>query len=310
MIVAVNPNTAIDRVLFVPRFELGKTIRATQVVGGMGGKANDAAWILGELGYRPLVLGFAAGDSGRTMQHMLEARGVTVDFTWVGGTTRLNTVIVSRQEGAQTTITAEGLDVSAGHLDDLCGRYARALEEAQCVIIGGSLPKGVPPAFYAELIGQARTRGTPVVFDASGPGLRAGVGAAPTLVKPNRDELEALAGRALLTRADMLAAARDLLARGIEVVVATLGGEGALAVMADRAYHIPPIPVRVVNAAGAGDGVLAGAAVALAEGRPIEEGLRLGFAAATAVLLTPGTADCRREDVERFAPQVRLVPLD
>ncbi|MCZ7543052.1 MAG: PfkB family carbohydrate kinase [Anaerolineae bacterium] len=73
---------------------------------------------------------------------------------------------------------------------------------------------------------------------------------------------------------------------------------------------MPPVPVEVVNPAGAGDAVLAGMAAALAQGKPFEEGLRLAFAAAAAVCLTPGTADCRREDVERLLPQVQLIPLD
>ncbi len=308
-ILAVNPNTAIDRVLFVPRVEWNRTLRATASVWGMAGKASDAAWILGELGYPSLLLGFAAGEAGRTMQHMLEARGVRTDFTWTGGSTRVNTVIIGQQDGTHTTITAEGLEVAPAHVDDLRARYARALDAATCVILAGRMPDGVDAALNVALINQARAKGLPMIYDASGEALTTGLKAAPTMVKPNRDELEALAGRALPTRGDVLAAARDVLARGVEIVVATLGGEGALAVMADRAYHIPPIPVAVVNPAGAGDAVLAGMAAALSEGKPAEDGLRLAFAAATAVCLTPGTADCRRADVERFLPQVQLNPV-
>jgi fructose-1-phosphate kinase PfkB-like protein len=51
---------------------------------------------------------------------------------------------------------------------------------------------------------------------------------------------------------------------------------------------------------------LAGLAFAYAHHKPIEEGLRLGFAAAAAVCLTPATADCRRQDVERLLPDIRL----
>ena len=309
MILAVNPNTGIDRVLFVPRVAWNRTLRATQSAWGLAGKASDAAWVLGELGYHPLVLGFAAGDAGRRVQEMLQARGARTDFTWVGGTSRVNIVIVGQEDGTHTTITAEGLEVTPAHVDDLRTRYGCALDASQCVILAGKLPDGVETALDAELIGAARARGIPVVYDASGAELAAGLEAGPTLVKPNREELEALVGRALPAQADVLAAARDILARGVEVVVATLGGEGALAVMADRAYHIPPVPVEVVNPAGAGDAVLAGMAAAFAEGKPVEDGLRLGFAAAAAVLLTPATADCRRDDVMRLLPQVQLIPV-
>ena len=78
--------------------------------------------------------------------------------------------------------------------------------------------------------------------------------------------------------------------------------------MPDRAYRFSALRVKVVNTAGAGDGILAGLAAAMHQGKPIEEGIRLGIAAASAVLLTPGTADCRRSDVDRLLNQVELVP--
>jgi len=81
-------------------------------------------------------------------------------------------------------------------------------------------------------------------------------------------------------------------------------------VLPDRAYRIPPLKVDVVSPAGSGDAVLAGLAGSIYRGQPIEEGLRLGFAAATAVVLLPGTADCRRNDVERFLPQIELIPYE
>ena len=87
-----------------------------------------------------------------------------------------------------------------------------------------------------------------------------------------------------------------------------MGKDGALAVLKDRSYRIPPIPIAVSSPAGAGDAVLAGLAHALHFGRPLEEGLRLGIAAATAVCLQPATAAYELADMQRFLPQVELIP--
>jgi 6-phosphofructokinase 2 len=65
---------------------------------------------------------------------------------------------------------------------------------------------------------------------------------------------------------------------------------------------------KVVSTAGAGDGVLAGIGYALAYRKPMEEGLKLGFAAAGAVIMTPGTADCQKQDVEKILPTIQLIP--
>src|SRR3972149_4261806 len=95
---------------------------------------------------------------------------------------------------------------------------------------------------------------------------------------------------------------------GISLVV-PLGAEGAIALFGDTHYWIPPLSVDVVSAAGAGDAVLAGLAVANTQNLPIEDGLRLGFAFAASVLRTLATADYNPDDVTDFLPLIKLVPI-
>jgi 1-phosphofructokinase family hexose kinase len=306
MIVTVTVNTGVDRVLFVPSFKLNSTMRAGQSVLSMGGKATDAAWILGELGFPARALGFAAGLTGQQMVAMLEAKGVQPDFILVGGETRTNTVTVVQDTGDSFTITTSTLHVEPAHIEALRARYIDALANAGCVVIGGSLPAGVSPLLYRDFVRQAEGQGIPVILDAVGEPLGAGLAGKPHFIKPNRDELASFAGRAIEGLADAHAVGREIQTRyGVSPII-TLGGAGALAVLPERTLFIPPLRVEVVNAAGSGDAVVAGLAWALAENQPVEEGLRLGFAAAAAVTLTPGTADCRRADVERLKPLVEL----
>ena len=309
MIVTLTPNTALDYTLVVPRLALNTTLRASEHTWGMGGKAADAAWILGKLGRPVLALGFAAGGNGERMADLLRAHGVTTDFVPVDGETRLNVVLVTADGSGQTTYTVPGLRVAAEHLAQLEQRYTTALDEATCVVLGGSLPTGVPADFYAEAIRQARARGLPVIFDASGPALRAGLAGRPSLIKPNRDELCELLGSDALATHDIPAAARRLQhEHGCDVVV-TLGADGALAVLGERAYHVPVLKVPVASTAGAGDGVLAGLALALSQGLPLEDGLRHGTALAGAIVQTLATADFRVEDYEALLPRVELTAL-
>ncbi len=72
---------------------------------------------------------------------------------------------------------------------------------------------------------------------------------------------------------------------------------------------VQPLSVPVVSAAGAGDGVLAGMALALSRGEPPISGLRYGFALAGAVLQTLATADFNIEDYEALLPQICIQPL-
>jgi 1-phosphofructokinase family hexose kinase len=308
MIVTVNPNTCIDRTLVVPEFVLNKTIRASQFALGMGGKAADASWILGEYGIPNLALGFAAGTSGKQMEQMLKDRGVETDFTWAEGETRVHTIIVMEDGSGQSTFAVPTLVVRQPHIQDLVNRFTRALEKATCVVLGGTLPPDVPVDLYTRLVTQAREHGIAVALDASGPCLLSGLQGRPTVIKPNRVELEELAGRKLTSLAEIHATGLEIQARYGCSLAITLGEEGTLAILPEKTYRIPVLPVKVVSTAGAGDGVLAGMAAALDAGWPLEEGLRLGTAMAGAVCMQLATADCRKVDIDNLLPQVQLLP--
>jgi fructose-1-phosphate kinase PfkB-like protein len=186
--------------------------------------------------------------------------------------------------------------------------------------VGGTLPRGVSSDFFANVIQMARERDIPVIFDSSGPHLRIGLEAHPTVIKHNLTELVDLSGEVFNAdpgncfmdpkhKQGIYSMARRVQSQyGVSLVV-TLGSEGAMALFGDTHYWIPSLGVDVVSAAGAGDAVLAGLAIAYAQHLPIEDGLRLGFALATSVLLTLATADYHPEDARGFLPLVELQPL-
>lgn len=309
MIVSLTPNTTLDLTVFVPALVTNTTIRASRTYHSMGGKPTDAAWILGRMGLGSLALGLAAGAVGEKVKAMLAEFGVTTDFIEVGGETRINTVIIDEASGEHTTITTASMIVEPPHVEALLARYKAALPSASVVVTGGSLPPGMSPGFYVDAIELARAHDVPVIFDAAEPNLSAGLEARPTLIKPNEHELSALVGRKLRTDRELYEAGGEILERYGTQVVITMGKDGALALLKDRSYRIPPIAVEVSSPAGAGDAVLAGLAQALHHNTRLEEGLRLGIAAAAAVCLQPGTAAYDVADLERFLPQVELIPF-
>ncbi len=308
MIISLTPNTTIDLTVFVPKLIPDTTLRASRTVYSLGGKPTDASWILGRMGVPSLALGLAAGSVGDKVKAMLETDGVCTDFVSATGETRINTVIIDETTGEHTTITSASMYVKPRHLGALRERYADALKTASVVITGGSLPPGMEPAFYADAINMARERGIPVIFDASQPNLEVGLRAKPNFIKPNHHELSALVGHQLESTAALYAAGSDILARYDTEVVISRGKDGVLAVLRAGSYRIPAITVAVSSPAGAGDALLAGLAHAIHQGGAIEDGLRLGVAAATAVCLQPGTAAYELAVMRRFLPQVELIP--
>ena len=308
MIVTLTPNTAIDLIVTIPKFTPDRTIRSTHTSYSMGGKPTDASWILGRMGVSSRALGLSAGAIGVKVNTMLNAFGVITDFVEAEGETRINTVILDEASREQTTITTASMAVNETHLEELRIKARDALQTATVLIIGGSLPTGVSSEFYREMIQLAHEHHVPVIFDASEPHLGIGLQAKPTFIKPNQYELSALVGRDISTIEEAYQVGQDILQQYGTQSVITLGGEGALAILKDRAYRIPPIKVDVKSAAGAGDAVLAGLAHAIHHGQAIEEGLKLGIATATAVCLQTGTAAYDVADMERLLPHVELNP--
>ena len=96
---------------------------------------------------------------------------------------------------------------------------------------------------------------------------------------PNETELESLSGGPI---SDVIDAAQSLMTRDDQTVIVTMGAQGAQIVSKNRTALLPTFKVNVVDTTGAGDAFNAALAVALAEGKALEDAVR--FANATAAL--------------------------
>lgn len=309
MILTVTPNSAIDWTVFLPHFRWSGPLRADKAVWGMAGKPTGAAWILGELGVDTTAMGFAAGTYGEKMIELLEGKNVETDFIWVSGETRLNVHVVDLETGGQTLLEVDTLEVTSTHVERFMKRFHKELSQAKALVTGSSLPACLDLDFFREIITAAKEKSVPVVLDSSSPHLAYALLAGPDVIKSNRAELSGVVGQDIITIEDAYRAARTILDEYGPQVVVTLDDEGVLAVLKETTYHIPAPEVEVIEStAGAGDGVLAGIVYALANRLSLEEGIRLGTAAAGAVTMTPAAADCRKEDIEHLLPSIELIP--
>lgn len=329
MIFTVTPNTALDRVLFLDRLTPGRRNPVRRAVDAMGGKGTDVSLILAGLGTPSVATGFIGGETGARIEAWLRDAGVTTDFIPVSGESRLNTVLIEREGDVHTTLCAEGLRVTPEDVARLSETVLSKGTAGDILIIAGSLPDGVGTELYASWIREFRARGIRVILDGSGPSLIAGALALPWGLKPNREELATLAelsgsgsdtptmkSETTEERAESspvaatAALAREWVARGVGLVVASMGADGAIAAGADGTWFAPPLAIPVVNPAGAGDGMVSAIALAAEAGTPMPEMLRSAVALASAIVMTEGTAECRRGDYERLLGQVEVVSLD
>jgi 1-phosphofructokinase len=176
-------------------------------------------------------------------------------------------------------------------------------------VLAGSLPPGVEPGIYRELITTLRARGVRTVLDSSGEALREALGAAPDIIKPNVHELETLLARSLPSEADVVAAARELVAGGVKLVVVSRGAEGACFVTADRAVVARPPAVVVRSTVGAGDAMVAGIVAAQILRLALPECARLATAFSLSALTRTDDTPDSPASVEAFLGQVQVAAL-
>jgi len=313
-VLTVTLNPAIDETVLLERLRPGHVHRALGVRFNAGGKGVNVASCLADWGGDVTATGILGADNAAAFETLFTAKGIADGFLRAPGETRTN--IKLSHDGDTTDINLPGLSVSVELAAAAADRAEALAGPGTLALLAGSLPEGLGDTFYASLTTRLAARGALVLLDTSGAPLKAAL-AGPVLpyaLKPNRAELEGFAGTSLTSDAALLAAARGLIARGVTLVVVSLGAEGALFVTRDAALRAALPALRVASTVGAGDAMVAGLIAGLREhgGLQEERGLdrlaRLSTAFAAGKLSRPGPNLPPRADVEALAAHVQLQP--
>ena len=305
MILVINLNASLDKRYELVDFAKGKIVRAKSVDNTPGGKGIHVANVDTILGEDTVVTGFLGGKTGEFVAGRLYDYGISGDFVNVAGETRSCLAILT-EDGAQTEILEPGPEVSSVELKKFREKYTELLGNADIVVASGSVPRGVPIDFYADLIEEAHAAGKKFLLDTSGDLLARGIEAQPDFIKPNRDEIEALRGYRLQSEADVVREIRHFLEGGIEIAAISLGSEGSLVGVGDEIYRVKVPAIDCQNPVGSGDSYVAGIAAGLSRNLPIEDTLRLGAACGTANALEAESGFVRKQIVEELMPRIDI----
>ncbi len=296
MIVTLTANPSADRaVRLADALAPGEVQRALSSREDAGGKGVNVSRVVASAGAPTrAVVPVGAHDPYRLL---LEDTGVDVRIVPVAGRARANLTITD-PAGVTTKLNLPGAELTADEAEALTAAVVAASEGATWLVLAGSLPPGLAPTFYADLIAAVRGRwgasAPRIAVDASGPALAAVVdGARPDLIKPNELELAELVGEGDLDDVDILAeAARRaaaLVPDRVASALVTLGADGALLFAADGAWLGRAPKIQVASTVGAGDSSLAGYLLADLEGASAPERLARSIAYGAAAATLPGT---------------------
>ncbi len=270
-----------------------------------GGGGINVSRAMRFLGGQSSAVYAAGGHNGAMLTQLLRDEGIDNHPVEIAGITRENVVVYEESTGLQYRFTMPGPALSAEEWI-ACLEALFNLNPAY-IVASGSLPPGVPLEIYGEITRYAREYGIRVILDTAGDALNRAVGKGVYLLKPNLRELALFAGEATSSEAEIRAAGQRLIAEGLaEVMVVSLGAAGAaLITSVDCVFLRAPI-VPIQSKVGAGDSMVAGIVMGLAQGFELVDAARLGVAAGSAAVMTAGTALCRADDAWRLYDEVSL----
>lgn len=248
-----------------------------------GGKSVNVARWLRHLGAKAKLLVPLGGATGTELRRQLRAEGVPLRAVPLREATRAN-VMVTQAHGPQLRFNPRGPKLSAAEWRAFFRDAVIEMKRSALVILSGALCRDARTTVYRDLIRLAHRLDVRVVLDCDGPAFAAGVTAKPFLVKPNEFELAQWAGRALRSEAAVVRAARELARCTGGWVLLSRDARGGLLVNeeSDFACQAAVPRVRARNTVGAGDALLAAAAMELVRGAEPAQWLRAGLATATA----------------------------
>ncbi|KUN87811.1 1-phosphofructokinase [Streptomyces bungoensis] len=307
MILTVTPNPSLDRTYEVQALKRGEVIRAETERMDPGGKGVNVSRAVAAAGRRTLAVLPLGGAPGALVFELLDAQGIEVAPVPVTGDTRSN-IALAEADGVLTKINAPGPELSAAEQEQLLETVREQSRDADWIACCGSLPRGLAPSWYADVVTRAHAGGARIALDTSGRALAEALRARPDVVKPNAEELAEAVGRPLATVGDAVKAAEELRAMGARAVLASLGADGQLLVDDAGAWFGSAHVDAVRSNVGAGDAALAGFLIAGGSG---PEALASAVAHGAAAVQLPGSVMPTPADLDPAAVTVTTdIPAD
>jgi 1-phosphofructokinase family hexose kinase len=307
LILTLTVNPAVDRTVLVDHLvfeDRGYILSRSEAAGGRG---INASRVIHSFGGKTAAILAAGGETGRRIQAMLKDEGFPSDAVNIRSESRTN-LTISDKQGLTIKLNELGPPIDESELKAVQEAVKARVANATWLMLCGSLPPGVPPHFYCDLIKLARENNVNSLLDTDGDALLHGLEAHPTVVTPNQQEAERLLNRVLLTRSQFIDAVQRIKAMGAESVVLSLGSRGVVAASGDDLLEGLPPRIDALCPLGAGDALAAALVWAMDRKRPFADAIRWGVAAGTASAALPGMTFANLEQTKQTYRHVTVRP--
>ncbi len=304
-IITITFSPSIDKSASVKSLIAEKKLKCSYPKLEPGGGGINVARVIYKLGGDVLAVFPSGGYTGVFFNHLLKKEKVPFATIETKNETRENFVILDETTNKQYRFGMPNNPLLENEWK-ACLETIENHKNVDFIVASGSLPPGVPTTIYAEIAKKAKKNRAKFIVDTSGEALKYALEEGIYLIKPNLEELGLLVGIENLRSVNAKKVVKELIFKNkCEIIVVSLGSEGAMLVTKNKTYIVKPPKVAVKSTVGAGDSMVAGIVFSLSNGKNLKDALQFGVACGTATTMNSGTELCKKEDVEKLYNQLK-----
>ncbi|WP_342269315.1 1-phosphofructokinase family hexose kinase [Spiroplasma endosymbiont of Aspidapion aeneum] len=253
----VSLSPAIDYIIKVDNLVKGKTNRPFETDIYPAGKGIHVSMMLNNLGIKNKAIIFSSGEFENFFYSGLKKINVNYKKFEAVSNIRINVKLIDKD---QTEFSAQTSQIKPRQLNLMKEYFGKELVEGDIVVFSGSIPKNTSETIYGELVELVTKKQCLSVVDSFGVPLLKAIDQKPFLIKPNIEELSLTYNKKLGNFNDLRDLILKIICTGVENVLVSMGKDGAALFTKERIYKcsIPTVGLELVNAAGAGDSMVAG----------------------------------------------------
>ena len=298
-IVTLTVNPSVDKSTHFSGLIAEQKIRCKEPLFDAGGGGINVSKAIARLRGSSLAVFASGGPIGEMLKDLVKKEKIDFEAIETKTPTRENFIAVDDNTNSQYRFGFSG-----GNFSDL--ESQKVLEtlsnlKPKFLVASGSLNEGLSSDFYQKVAEIAKKSNSKLIVDTSGDALKKALETGAYLIKPNVGELAKLVGVERLEMEEVNEAAKKIIAKGgAEIVVVSLGPQGAVLVTKDDYEYVPAPNVAKKSTVGAGDSMVGGMVWALSQGKSLKEVIRWGVACGSAATMNEGTQLFKFEDANRL----------
>ena len=303
-IITLTLNPSLDKSTHFTGLIAEQKIRCEKPRYDAGGGGINVSKAIAKLGGNSLCIHTSGGSAGIMLEEIILKDGIENKVIQTQNWTRENFIAFENTTKVQYRFGFPGNEL----LEDEKQKVIETIKEinTKYLVLSGSLNEGLPTDFYQTIAEIAKAMGIKVIVDTSGEPLRKVLEKGVYLIKPNIGELAKLIGVERLELSEAEKAAKTLIENGAaEIVVVSLGTQGAILVSKEQIEFVKAPKVTKKSTVGAGDSMVGGMVWALSQNKTLKEVIQWGVSCGTAATMNEGTQLFKKEDAIKLFEELQ-----